>query len=320
MQLAREAEQFKRQALAESTKSTYRSQLNSFLRFCIYYGRSHLPADQLTLKCYVSFLARSLNPSSISGYLNVVRILHLNAGLPNPLLENWELAMVKRGVARKLGRPPVQKLPITVDILKSIYSLLDLSDVADLAFWAAALVGFYGLLRKNTLLPVSSGSNSKAFLLCSDVVEFSRHSFLLKIRQTKTIQFGQRVLVLPFVSCLDHSLCPVSVLLRHLVNSPLPGTCSLFSYCVDGRVRLWTHASFVAFLKLCLTRLGFQPGSYSGHSFRRGGCSACFQAGLSITDIKLRGDWRSQSFERYLYVSASSVYQGARALADFAGQ
>ena len=120
----READLYKRQALAESTKSTYRSQLNSFLRFCLYFGRISLPADQITLKGYVAFLARSLNPSSIGGYLNVVRILHVNAGLPNPLKDNWEVSMIKRGVTRKLGRPPVQKLPITCDVLLKLYDVL----------------------------------------------------------------------------------------------------------------------------------------------------------------------------------------------------
>jgi hypothetical protein len=157
------------------------------LRFCIFYGRPHLPTDQLTLKGYVAFLASSLNPSSIGGYLNVIRIIHLNAGLANPLIDNWEIAMVKRGVSRQLGRPPVQKLPITVEILRDMFSLLDLKKVRDMSFWAAALVCFFGLLRKNTLLPPTFDSVSKSFLVRSDVVGMSRHSFLLRIRHTKTL-------------------------------------------------------------------------------------------------------------------------------------
>jgi hypothetical protein len=184
--LVKEAELFKRQALAESTKSTYRSQLNAFLRFCLYFGRPFLPSDQITLKCYVAFLARSLNPSSIGGYLNVIRILHVNAGLPNPLKDNWEVTMIRRGVTRKLGRPPVQKMPITFEILLSLYDVLYLKRASDLAFWPAALVCFYGLLRKNTLLPYSAVSSAPSFLVRSDVENMSSHSFLLRIRHTKT--------------------------------------------------------------------------------------------------------------------------------------
>ena len=116
---------YKRCALAESTKSTYRSQINAFLRFCLYFNRPYLPVDQQTLKCYVTFLSRSLNPSSLGGYLNVIRILHLNSGLPNPLESNWEIQMIRRGITRRLGRPVKQKLPITIELLGCIYLLMD---------------------------------------------------------------------------------------------------------------------------------------------------------------------------------------------------
>jgi hypothetical protein len=44
----------------------------------------------------------------------------------------------------------------------------------------------------------------------------------------------------------------------------------------------------------------------------------CFQAGLSVSEIKLRGDWKSQSFERYLYIPAAEVFKGAVRLSNFA--
>jgi hypothetical protein len=72
-------ELFKQQAFAESTKKSYRSQINAFLHFCLYFNKPSVPVSQEMLKTYVAFLARSLNPSSIAGYLNVVRILHVEA-------------------------------------------------------------------------------------------------------------------------------------------------------------------------------------------------------------------------------------------------
>jgi hypothetical protein len=129
--LSKEAEFFKCNAFASTTKSTYRCQLNAFLRFCFYFGRPHLPVGQDTLRCYVAYLSRSLNPNSIPGYLNIFRILHVNSGLPNPLLDNWEIAMIRRGITRKFGCPPKQKLPVTIEIL---YELLDIDLPFDCAF------------------------------------------------------------------------------------------------------------------------------------------------------------------------------------------
>ena len=125
-------------------------------------------------------------------------------------------------------------------------------------------------------MPPTPNSRIPTFLVRSDVVDLNRHSFLLLICHTKTIQFGQRLLTLPFVSCPDVRLCPVTFLFKHLVGSPLPATEPLFSYCRNGRVFVLTHASFVSRLKICLTRAGFPPECYSGHSFRRGGGGAPF--------------------------------------------
>jgi hypothetical protein len=120
--------------------------MNAYIRFCLYFDRVPVPADQVTLRAYLAFLARSLNPSSILGYLNVVRIMHVSAGLDIPLKDNFELGMIKRGNARSRGKPPRQKLPITVSILSLIYAMLDFSLGCDRAFWAACLIGFYGML------------------------------------------------------------------------------------------------------------------------------------------------------------------------------
>ena len=152
-ELLAEASAFKRSAFPETTKSTYRSHLKSYLRFCLYYERTPVPVDTVTLKAYIAFLACSIKPGSINCYLNIVRILHSEAGLANPLAENWDVKMVKRGVARQLGVPPIQKMPITIEILLKLHTTLDCDDPFEIAFWAACLLGFYGILRKSTLLP-----------------------------------------------------------------------------------------------------------------------------------------------------------------------
>jgi hypothetical protein len=295
MRLCQEVAQCKNLAFAESSKGTYRCQLNAFLRFGIYFGRCHLPASDLTLKCYVAYLARSLNPSSIARYLNVIHIRHLHAGLPNPLKDNWELAMIRRGIARKLGRPPVQKF-----------------------FWSACLVCFFGLLRRGMLLPFSVRNSTPVCLIRGDVVNLNLVSFQLCIRHSKTIQFGQRLLTIPFVACADSRICPVAFLIRHLSGSQLQKGVPLFSYLDKGGLCCLTHSVFVSKLKGLLEELGYPSKNYRGHSFRQGCCTMCYQAGLSLPEIKLRGAWKSQAFERYLFIPAESISNSACMIAKFA--
>ena len=117
---------YKRAAYAESTKRTYKTHRDTYLRFCLYFGLRPVPAETLTICRYAVFLSRTLKPSSIACYLNIIRIMHEESGLPNPMENNWFLDMVKRGIHRLHGTPPVQKLPITLDILKDIFHRLDM--------------------------------------------------------------------------------------------------------------------------------------------------------------------------------------------------
>ncbi len=173
MTLHTEAAGFKSAAYATSTKKTYSSMQLAYLRFCAYFGLRSVPAAPTTVVLYVTFLVRTLKPSSLSGYLNIIRLMHAEVGLPNPLV-NWELDMVRRGILRCLGQPPKQKLAITLKILQDMHSHLDMSASAMRAFWAACLVAFYAFLRKSSLLP--KDTKRDGHYLCLGDVAFSEEA------------------------------------------------------------------------------------------------------------------------------------------------
>jgi hypothetical protein len=155
-------------------------------------------------------------------------------------------------------------------------------------------------------------------ILRGDIINLCADSFVLQVRHSKTIQFGQRILQIPFFFCETVKLCPVRALMFHLLVSPLSDTEPLFSFIVDGKITSLAHGIFVSRLRNCLRLCGFEPMSYSGHSFRRGGCTMSFEAGLSIIDIKMRGDWRSHAFERYIHIPQEMIFSAARTLSTCA--
>ena len=311
--LTREVYEYKRATYAVSTKVTYGSQLLCYLRFCIYFGRPPIPVDQLTLLTYTAFLARGLKPSSIPPYLNIIRIIHCERGYPNPLQNNFELLCLKKGIARLHGTPAVQKLPITTDILLRVKSVLS-DDSFDKVFWSCLLIGFFGFFRKATLLP-RSATNFGSCILIRDLHIMDCESFKITLHRTKTIQFGQRVLEVPFCAAPAGSvLCPMVALRAHLALLPADTTQPLFSFQLGDVTVVITHAAFVKRLRDILTVLGFQPSKYSGHFLRRGGATHAFNVGLSPFLIKCRGDWASSCFERYVCVNAKQSLLAARAL------
>ena len=52
---------------------------------------------------------------------------------------------------------------------------------------------------------------------------------------------------------------------------------------------------------------------FSGHSFRRGGASYLYSIGGSTLMVQVMGDWRSQVFTRYLFLTMDDR-QSAQAL------
>jgi hypothetical protein len=124
---------FKQSAFTTSSQKTYRSQMKCFLQFCLDYKCVPVPCSQETLVCYTAFLSKKMLPGSIANYLNAVRIIHVESGHPNPLSDNYELSMLKRGIARIKGVPPKQKQPITLEILLKVRSSVNLVILSDLS-------------------------------------------------------------------------------------------------------------------------------------------------------------------------------------------
>ena len=268
---------------------------------------------------YASFLARTLSPSSIPAYMNIIKLIHEEGGFPNPLC-SWELQAVSKGIKRTLGKPPNQKLPITLDILHRIYEQLDLSEPSHIAFWAASLVAFFAFLRKSTLLPKSQDKKdiSKSLYIRDLVLTPDKSMMKLTIRHTKTIQFGQRELQIPIAKVHGSVLCPVSAVVAMLALIPPctpPADFPLFCYKSQGdTLTHLTHTSFVSMLKQFIKCAGMSSAKFSGHSFRRGGCTHAFRLGISPLLIKLRGDWRSNAYERYVTIQNDQHLAFASAL------
>ena len=162
-------------------------------------------------------------------------------------------------------------LPFTISMLLSIRRHLCFLFPCDVAFWAATCVAFFGFLRKATLLPISPNVPGDACLLKGDLVVVDRNSFKLNIRRTKTIQNNERILVLPFVTCPEKSICPVNAVKNLLYLAPFDPKLPLFSYREGGSIRWWTHRSFTTRLRSLLKKAGYKSDLYSCHSFRRGG-------------------------------------------------
>ena len=123
-ELTSEVFNFRLHTIADTTKHSYRSYRDSFLRFRLLMGFTPLPSDICTVCLYAAFLACSLKFSSFNNYLGIIALLHKEFNLPNPLSDNWVLKSVLSRIKRVKSDNIKQKLPITSDIYKVSMSRL----------------------------------------------------------------------------------------------------------------------------------------------------------------------------------------------------
>ena len=306
---------YRSKTFAPSTNKTYTAQKLTYFEFCSKMSIAPIPLSQEDLGRYIAYLSRKLCFTSVRQYLNVVRILHVEAGKPNPLEGNWYVSSILKGVRRVKGDVSTQKLPITLEILCKIFTKLNLSCSFDRCFWSACLVAFYSFFRKSNLLIPSLDVFDPSRHLCASDVQFTKEGVILSVRWSKVIQFQERTLLIPLPRIPDSVFCPSNALLGLFIECPAPPKpVPLFRYKEDNNYPPLTQTLFSNRLQTLLRLIGLPHDKFSNHSFRRGGASYALHCGLPVDLIKLQGDWRSNACERYLEPSFRLRQQVAQTL------
>ena len=263
----------------QSTKKTYGHYLVSYRNFCKQMGIPLIPLTPINLGRYIAFLSSRLSLRSMWQYVSIVRLLHVEAGYRDPNQSQYIISLFK-GAKRVLGDTAAPKLPITPDILKSIFTHLDFRNTRDITFWAACLAAFFSFFRKSNLFVHSLAEFKPAQHLTRESVSFHTKGMVLTVTWTKTIQFRQRTLHIPLPRIPGSFLCPAQALLLSMKMAPAPQH-SYPLHITHRGVTPLTYAGFLSRLKQCLQLAGIPPTRYSGHSFRRGGATFALECGIA---------------------------------------
>jgi hypothetical protein len=277
--------------------------------------------DEMTVCLYVTKLAETCSYRTIKNYINGICILHLEAGLTNPLPAMFNLERTLRGIKRVKGDvQPNRKFAVTPNILSRVLRRLDLFSPEAMAFAAAMLVAFFGFFRKTNVCPLQEGTNpvTDQSPIRKGDFEFAEDMSLvcINLRRTKTIQFGQRTLRVPLPAIPDSILCPVTTI-RRLFSAVASGPNDFsFSYPDrTGRLHTLTHKSFVGRFKSELTHIGIDSARYAGHSLSPSSTAPprpksrnkatgsrpliCFTSNLTTRLVRRSPRlWRTSSFSR----------------------
>jgi integrase len=218
---------------------------------------------------YVTDLAATHKPGTLTRRLSAIKVTHDGAGLESPTT-GVRVLQVMAGIRRNKGTMQSAKTPVTVEdlrgmITRSPQTLVGARDRVLL------LVGFSGAFRRSELVSLDRES-----------VQFAREGLIVTLRRSKTDQDGTgRKSGIPHGQNSD--TCPVRSLqqwieLSKITTGPLFRPINRHGNLSTKRLSASAVASIV---KKYAKAVGLDARDFAGHSLRSGLATAAAAAGAS---------------------------------------
>lgn len=280
-----------------------------FLRFTVAYN--HIVMSQqdicdITLSAFVIYMALSGKHKSIRTYLSMgPRIIVENMGIRfKKPSERPILRRVLMSIDRVWGKTVNRKAPITVDNLKAMAKCVNTrSPQVRQTVWAAILLAFFSLVRKSAYCAEKKGKFDPIRQLTVGDLTVVDNRARITLQLTKTLQFAERDLqiILPL---LHNEICPTTEIAKMLKLRKVR-TKSDPLFVIDSNNTPLTAAVFNKEFKQLLKEAGINTDDKAPHSLRRGGATSALEAGCNPTCIKVQGDWLSDAYLIYIWVTDS---------------
>ena len=188
-----------------------------------------------------------------------------------------------------------QRLPITLDILDRIISILPIickTAYESCLFSSASTLAFHAFLRVGEFTTAAKYTQNSIINL-ADIHLFPSH-INLHIRASKTDQHGRGTTIV--LNATKKPSCPVKWISEFLEIRPaIPGP--LFCH-VNGSPL--TRYQFVTILDKSIKALGLNQQRFKSHSFRIGAASSAALLGIPDDQIQRAGRWKTATFKNYI--------------------
>ena len=295
-EIADRASEFIEQSKSKNTIRAYRADWEHFTAWCKAHGQASLPATAETVALYVTDLADTHKPATITRRISAISQAHQIAGMDTPT-GSAKVRLVMAGIRRTKGTAQTCKTPILVDDLRRMLAGLpeNLLGVRDRVL---LLIGFCGAFRRSELVAL-------------DVFDVSvtREGLVVTIRRSKTDQEAEgRKIGIPYASHLE--TCPVRSLQDWLEKSgitegPLFRPIDRFGKMASIRL---SAAAVADIVKKYVAAVGLDATEFAGHSLRSGLATSAAAAGASERSIMRQTGHRSEKMVRR-YIKDGSLFR-----------
>lgn len=306
---------------ADATKRAYALDWQCFTSWCREEGRDPLPASPAAVIDYVTWAAavRHLHVSTITRRLSGIAHAHSEALVEREragdvdqdvrdrfsptrqprVRDHWKRlrrALAERAAEHDDARAQTdtrKARALRVEHLRAIVAGMDRGRRRDARDRLLLLLGFLGMLRRSELVAL-------------DVVDVAEvpGGLEVRLRRSKTDQYGEGFTFAAPVNRADPALCPVLALRDWRTFTPAEGP--LFP-CEGGRTGRLTDRTVAAVLHGRAAAAGVDPDRMSGHSMRRGGITFLLERG--VPEHKVQKLSRHKTREVFLgYVEEAALW------------
>lgn len=258
---------------SDRTKKEYERDWSYFIGWCDQQGLSSLPALPATVALYVTAHAAKLRPDTLGRRAMVVRLVHNQAGLPDPTSDPM-VQQVLSGIRRTHGRAHEKKAPIIVEDLKRVIGAIP-STLIGHRDRALLLLGFQTALRRSELVGLDV-----------EDLEYTSQGIVVTIRRSKTDQEGEgRRVGVPYAR--TPGMCAVRAVKAwlHVAGIKTGPIFRPIDRHDNVRDRRLTDHSVAVLVKSRAEAAGLDPEKFAGHSLRSGFATSCAMVGMEERDI-----------------------------------
>ena len=280
--------------MAQSTWKTYGIAVKHFTQFLQRAGMPcSLPVPSLHIAFFVSSLFdQGYAPSTMATHLSAIACVHKLNGFPDPT-STFLIQKAMQGARKSRGKADT-RLPITFDILCKLVDALTLAGVSawdQVMYRSMFFLAFFALARIGELC--ISAKNVDNVLTISSLVQI-KGSDNLRVIFTNYKHSSHPVGVT--VAAQASSYCPVGALKHYLA---LRGTTPGFLFLKQDMTPV-ERREFTDKLSLCLKCCHLSSTLYKSHSFRIGAATCAALKGMSDSQIRELGRWKSDAFKKYI--------------------
>ncbi len=295
-------------SLQPSSIPTYRRAWKLFTQFCClsFPGLPFpFPISAPMLALYVAYLyEKRYAASTVNTYVSALGYLHKLVGFTDPTKVFYIHQMLK-GYS-KLGTRLDTRLPISLPILQRLITAANQFSAShyDIClFQAMCSTAFYAFLRVGEMTSTEH-TGAQANLRLAQLVKLNNKAGDVVSLKITFLNYKHNYNQRPFSININKQsdFCPVAILLQYLIiRGPSPGFLFVLS---NGNPVPRAH--FATQLALALKFCNLNPNFYKGHSFRIGAATHAADRGMSDTQIRALGRWKSNAFLKYIRLPSLS--------------